>query len=1217
MPDIRTYKNKFTGESFTVDWDGPGEPTDENLLSISSSIKKNKEAPKRSLFKPPPKRPFMARTADILLGTGEPPLPITSEELANPPRIRGAIGNLLAAPSEYIAPEPMPQEEVEQLPFPSRVSRLGRELASGITSPEVLSLLPTLALPGGQAVLPAYFSAQMAAQIPETLEQYQEAPSLETGTRLGATSLGSVAAGMGAARRLRPTTKIIPPPIERPLLEAGVETPGPRLLPPGPSEPFTGSRVGTVEPIQQNLFPPDQLRLRRPTKPLVKLPKQQRIIPPEQRPIPEQLNLPIPETAFKAPYQGPPPIIESQPRTQQPTTFLRDIPPIEPEFRITDRRRITPEQAEQIPPTRIIPPEPEVRTIGEPRRFDVTRSGTVIPEKIEAVPVEVPILRRGIEQPKPTQITGRVVKPSTAERIQRRIRQEERKIPTKPLRERLIESRTKQKEGQVNQGTFIEREKQRAINRNAAFETKPIVEKTTQQYQNNLEILEKGRSTIAEIRATIRSGIKAGFNKEFIADDLANKGWTSENAIKLVERETRKFEGERGAITIPKEATEKIQKIIDKFRTTTDSTDARSILEKTTDFYHRWAKGPEFVVGEKGLSGRNAQTAYDRTLQQMAEVPGEHKVMIGFNELVKFSKEEMQNLHDIRIKNVRPMNAKVAAADKRLTKTFESLRQAAIKSGVEKKFASGKIGLFEGLPSEKYWPRFATKEAAAAREPIIDVIMREKKVSRSRAKDILDDPTSPYFSRAQHQRLLPDEKAEYRINAEVLGKHIDDLGRQIGIARVLGPGGLDSPKIKSLLAQITRESGSRAADTASDVFRSLTRPDFNPTLQIDRPISNFLSTLATARYLTNFVITNSSNAILVPIKATPGALTRSTAKYLYTSELLQRQARIGGSLEQLSSLEYAPAQNIVSRTVGKGIDFSEKHIRSWVNEVGRETATDLFNAIKKKNGLKSRIAKGRLRSLIQENPDKILKQNSLTEAQLRKAGFEMVKQTQGIVSPLSIPEGWYRKGFLIDQVLMFKRYAGIQLGNTIRAAQENPAKFSAMAPPLALAVGEIVGDSVSAWRGTIAGLITDDTVKNAINREVFEQRGKYYANIAKSHGINEENAKIVGRLIDNMQRAFIMGILGDIVTSMAAGPGELTRGIMPGIDIMTEFSYDLIKLMDSISEDIDIDEAAEPLKRSLLRSVPFSGAATLRSIEEGKETGRERLRRIRSRRTRR
>ena len=168
-----------------------------------------------------------------------------------------------------------------------------------------------------------------------------------------------------------------------------------------------------------------------------------------------------------------------------------------------------------------------------------------------------------------------------------------------------------------------------------------------------------------------------------------------------------------------------------------------------------------------------------------------------------------------------------------------------------------------------------------------------------------------------------------------------------------------------------------------------------------------------------------------------------------------------------------------------------------------------------------------------------------------------------------------------------------------------------MAPPLALATGEIVGDAVSAWRGAVAGILTDDTIKNAIEREVFEQRGKFYATIAKQYGIDEENAKLIGRIIDNVQRAFILGILGDIVTSLAAGPAELTRGALPGVDILTEFAYDIIKLSSAMSEDIDIGEAAQPLRRSVERSIPFAGPAITRAREAAeKGTGKSRLQRV-------
>src|SRR3972149_6578483 len=103
MPEVLKYENTKTGQRIVFSWAGPGKPTQKDIKAAAERLKPRP-------FEPEPKRPFFARMADVAF-----------------------------APSEYVAPKQMPQEEVEQLPLSTRLGRLGRETAAGLLSPEILA----------------------------------------------------------------------------------------------------------------------------------------------------------------------------------------------------------------------------------------------------------------------------------------------------------------------------------------------------------------------------------------------------------------------------------------------------------------------------------------------------------------------------------------------------------------------------------------------------------------------------------------------------------------------------------------------------------------------------------------------------------------------------------------------------------------------------------------------------------------------------------------------------------------------------------------------------------------------------------------------------------------------------------------------------------------------------------------------------------------------
>ena len=745
----------------------------------------------------------------------------------------------------------------------------------------------------------------------------------------------------------------------------------------------------------------------------------------------------------------------------------------------------------------------------------------------------------------------------------------------------------------------------------------------TKFYEENIETIESGKPSSVNVRVVVRAGIRAGKEADEIIGDLMTRKFSSEVATKIVEREAAKLKGESGFLGEESSFVTHARKIIERAKQKTKSPEAKKVLEKTFNFnvIDEYARGPEFVAGRMGKTGKELKLNLDLIEQSKAGIAGDMKADFLKSGIPELSETEFKSFHDVIEKGGKPLNENVRKAYNNYVRDIDTKIVAeAKKVGLQSLTVGGRKVPFKEITIGKYFPRYLTETARQARDSLLSKIVAEKGVSYNKAFEMINDRKSEYYVRAQHQRLL-SESADYEIAKDSITRHIDDMSKQIAAAKIFGPEAMEGAKFKELIAKIAKESGKDAETQATIIARDFLIPEYQRIGKYSKEINNALHTAASARYLTLFPISNLSNTILLFSEGTGKGMARATAKYLPYLEKNIENARRGGSLEQLSKIEYGPAKNLISKALGKMFDFSETHLRTYANEVGRESVIDRFTQLKK-GGLSTRttrLLKEGLKKDLLEDIDTVLKQKSLTEAQLRQAGFQMVKRTQGIISELSIPKVYRSQNLLIQQALMFKRFAGIQTGNIIKSAKANPAKFAVTFGVIAPVLGEVVGDLMSATRGTVAGLITDDTIKNAVEREVFEQRGKYYSQIVARLGVDNKEtydtpfgpmtqAQMIGRLIDNYNRAFVLGLIGDFMVGAAESPEGLTRGKFPGVDIVGEFTNDLVRLASVASEDIDIGEAAAPFGRSVERSIPFAGPAVTRAREAAEGgTGRRRL----------
>jgi hypothetical protein len=536
----------------------------------------------------------------------------------------------------------------------------------------------------------------------------------------------------------------------------------------------------------------------------------------------------------------------------------------------------------------------------------------------------------------------------------------------------------------------------------------------------------------------------------------------------------------------------------------------------------------------------------------------------------KLSMKEAANWQQVLEGKASPLNDKVklvVAASEKITGPEGAIVTLARKYGV--KMAKGDD--FHAV--EKYWPRMPGAGFIEANAALIERMMKAEGLSRHEVINILRG-AKKYGPR--YGSYLKERKGtldNHRTDPAAYFDHVAVSINDIINTKFFKQGDL-SNKTSPLNLWIEKSSApDRARKIAEAYFNRDPAADFG-----DSTLANAMSVWAASTKLQNIILSNLAPQAMTFSRMSSKQFSKSLIDTLTGAQKNGDIGDVTGVLyhlqKQLAS-EYGSGSKIVNK--GFGLKYSERTNRGFAAAVSKATAESYFDALKVNPG--NKVARAELGNLIGEHPDLLLKQEVLTKAQLDKAAYNGSIMTQGSVSTLDLPLNWTtNKSLPIRMITLFKKFAYNNTGLVMDLARNNPKAFAKFLPATLL-MGEIIGDTKAAIRGTVSGAVGGQDIGDSIAEEIAK-RGQY---------ISPDNP-LMSRVIDNFNQGWFGGIISDVITSSLSRGKEGILGVLAG------------PIGGDIAE-IGGQAATDPLnwtawRKKLLTRLPIPGQIG-RGIEEG------------------
>lgn len=441
-----------------------------------------------------------------------------------------------------------------------------------------------------------------------------------------------------------------------------------------------------------------------------------------------------------------------------------------------------------------------------------------------------------------------------------------------------------------------------------------------------------------------------------------------------------------------------------------------------------------------------------------------------------------------------------------LSSILDELGTLAEGSGMEMSNPSGQVFPFK--KADKYFPHiFEDGFFDKNKDNIVNSLIA-KGMSPKEAAFVVQQSIEkgPRLISPQHMRSLNLEG--YRRDKGAIYKHIDDMHNRIAQAKNLGArdiGDADSPISKLIAA-------SKDPDRAKKIVEAqLGRVPHDKSMQEFAHTVNKIE--ATAK-LPLFAISNMSQAAAPLLRGSVKSFAKGVADTFKGKDFAEESGALQSVLR--SAFQEMGGESGISKVYG--MSKSEKFNRSISANTGRYEVDSSFAKLKKDPT--NTTARKRLADLLLEDPDTVLKQEKLTDKQIKMAGFRMSEITQGITDPMDLPPIWSSHP-LLKIPTMFKRFAFQQTKIIRDAVNENKMRNVPLAFALYQAMGEGVGDIKAGISGAISGEGAEEKIR---------ARGE-----------------MPERMLKNMADGFAFGILTDLIGSLSPeNPPDSTFSWMAG-----------------------------------------------------------------------
>lgn len=539
------------------------------------------------------------------------------------------------------------------------------------------------------------------------------------------------------------------------------------------------------------------------------------------------------------------------------------------------------------------------------------------------------------------------------------------------------------------------------------------------------------------------------------------------------------------------------------------------------------------------------------------------------------------SLYDVINNGAEPATPAIANAAKLFKQAMDILGTEGEGSKVSTVSPGGKYIEFKKM-GENYWPRDYTEGfyESLKKDPtnwnrIIAEVAKEKNLSIKEVEELFKDRRkfAELTTKGQHTRTLKQDVNA--IDPNVVLDHIKNFSGRIGMAKALGSKDITGGWLAKDIA-ILLDQGFDSDYVNKTISRLVGREQNKPPSKLESGIYKTVTDLNNWRLMTSFMLNNLANITPTVARVGEGNTLKGLSATLANFEIAKRMETLAGSTMHTGTIDRSGAS--VAKLLG--IPASERFMRTWAGQTGRFTATqavDYLNTLDPKSAAYGRW-KGLLDSLLGKDSTETIKKGSLTPDELDRASWTLAKDTQGIVNPGTMPPLAETIQFAplrlgVNLALQYKRMAVLGMSSMMESLRLNPARTIRTLAITAPIIGELIGDAGSAIFGSIAGAYTGEGAVKAAIRDV-EDRGKSLAKMMKpllqdKMGLSESQANLVGRYIEDLNRGFALGLIGDFIYSASFWGNKAAADIVAGgIGPAGEFIWDITKAIGNDIEDI-------------------------------------------------
>ena len=296
-----------------------------------------------------------------------------------------------------------------------------------------------------------------------------------------------------------------------------------------------------------------------------------------------------------------------------------------------------------------------------------------------------------------------------------------------------------------------------------------------------------------------------------------------------------------------------------------------------------------------------------------------------------------------------------------------------------------------------------------------------------------------------------------------------------------------------------------------------------------------------------------------------------------------------------------------------GIEGMQNAMTHWAGRTGLATAKTLLSQLKKNPA--NETARAQLKDLILDDIESVLKQDDLTEHQMKRAMKRMGEITQGSPDQEKLPYHWVGSGFRqIPQIFL---RMGLQGSKAIKDGLKQGTMMDKVGTAAKIAgsglvAGELIGDikEIPKTAAEVAVSNLDLTGDNkdffpeylenigAIKGDDTQDRFQYTRQMVKE-AFGNEAAKndLFVRALSNVINSYSAGMLSDAVI----GGSEVANSREPFNAALSSFwAIDEANSLTDMVRDAAKGNFQDPM-RELVKKVPFFGQGAARSIRTQRE----------------